>query len=380
MRTDPRPSLVVLVATLSLAASAWAAPEVSHVMVRGSFRTWEGDLPADRTASADQGAGRLSLGLRLASNADLVLATSGGTTTTDLGAGEARLARLADLASSLYLRLADDRLLLQAAASVPLGDASVTRAEAPVLEAVAMPLLDFDLRDYAGGLELGGTATWRAVMGPTFGLALGAGTMWRGGYELIVDEGEFRPAMEWAFTAGTDLGPHDEGAPSPARVDLTWRGFGTDRLADVPVFRQGGQWETRLSGQRAFGALRTSGSLSSVWKRANTLLASSGTVIGETQSGSGDQLGLRLRADHDLGAIVTLGLVVDHLRGRNSDDPRRNGHSTGVGPVLVVDATRTLEFELSARYASGRIEPSIGAGTRSLDGSAWGLRLRWSPE
>ncbi|MFM7231357.1 MAG: hypothetical protein ACKO3S_05175, partial [bacterium] len=300
MRTDPRPSLVVLVATLSLAASAWAAPEVSHVMVRGSFRTWEGDLPADRTASADQGAGRLSLGLRLASNADLVLATSGGTTTTDLGAGEARLARLADLASSLYLRLADDRLLLQAAASVPLGDASVTRAEAPVLEAVAMPLLDFDLRDYAGGLELGGTATWRALMTPTFGLAFGAGTMWRGAYELIVDEGDFRPAMEWAFTMGADLGAHDEGTASPARVDLTWRGFGTDRLADVPVFRQGGQWETRLSGQRAFGALRTSGSLSSVWKRANTLLASSGTVIGETQSGSGDQLGLRLRADHDL--------------------------------------------------------------------------------
>jgi hypothetical protein len=354
------------------------ASSVTGVVVGADYRSWKEKAGGAGDVSISQGRGLLTVDLQLAPTADLIFSNSGASSKLGTGGSDLSLDGLGSLSSALQVRLADDRLLLKLTATAPSGKRELDAKELQVVEAIGHPLLGFGLRHYGTGFEGGGSATWGPIEAPGSRVTVGVGGLVRGAYRLFQGASDFHPASEWAATTGLDLGTSSRPTGVPVRLDLTYRGFGTDRLGDVDVFKEGAQFEIQAQGLADRVPFHWSGVLRSVLKSDNTTLGPAGSAVADFKANSGSAAVVLLGVDHDAGSKGRLGLVAEHDLVTGSDASGRDGSVTGVGPHGQLSLEGGTSLDLTTRYWWGRVDAASGGGRHDIHGVSAELELRWS--
>jgi len=365
------------VLALTLAGRAHAAG-VTGVMLGSSWRSWTATDQSSPFSSLSQGSGQLAIGVGLTPNADLVIATAGAATKLESASGDRSLDGVGAVSGAVLLRLASERLLLKLTTTLPTGTRELDVDQLAVLESIGQPLLGFAVRHLGTGLEAGGSAAWRVHDGPGHRVSVGAGGVVRGAYTLANGMDDLHPAPEWAVTTGFERRGADS-APAPLRVDLTWRGFGTDRFGDEDVFREGGQLEAQLAVQGDAAPLHGIAVARAVVKARNELLAPAGSAVASIRVRSGNVSAIRLQGDRDAGADVRFGLVAEGVVVTSSEAEGRNGYVLGAGPHVRFGVGSGASVDVGARYEAGRVDGIDGAPRHGIHGVAVDLRLQWAP-
>jgi len=366
------------VCAICCVASRSQAASVREVVVGSDFRSWTEVAGATPDISTLQGGGLLTIGLRLTDNVGLVVSNAAASSKMEIGTSNLSLVGLGSFSSALVAHLADDRLLLKLTGTVPSGKQNLDSGQLEVVEAIGRPLLGFGMRHYGTGFEGGGSATWSLIAEPDRRITVGVGGLMRGPYRLFEGAGDFRPASEWAATCGASLVTALDQTRVPILIDLTVRGFGTDRLGDADVFKEGAQVEFQAQGLADEGPIHTNAVLRGALKADNATLEPAGNTVASFKSNSGSSVVALLGVDHDLGSSHRLGLVSEFSFIRGSEAPGRNGSAIGVGPHGRFSLGSGVALELTAQYWRGQIDALPGGARDALHGASVELLLRWS--
>ena len=358
-------------------ASAVHASSIATVMVGGEYRTWEEQAGTSQDRSISQGGGVLTLGLRLASVADLVVSNSGAWSKAGLGASNVSLAGFGALSSALFVHLDNDRLLLKLTATAPSGKTRLDDDDLLIVEALGHPLLGFGLRHYGTGFEVGGSTTWGLIEAQSHRLTIGGGGLVRGPYRLFKAAPDFHAAAEWAMTTGFEMGMSGAQGGAPVRIDLTYRDFGTDRLGAIGVYREGAQLEMLGQGVADRSPFYWTGTVRGVLKSDNRILAPPGSAVADFKASSGDLVGILLSVDRALGSGTRLGLLLEDNVLAGSDASGRNGNVIGIGEHLAFPLGSGMSLRLSSQYWWGRVDAVSGGPRHDFHGVSVGMQLRW---
>lgn len=131
---------------------------------------------------------------------------------------------------------ANRRLLLIGGLGLPTGDALSTAQAHEIANALYSDLLPFKVSRYGEGFNVGGDAMWAQHVGP-FGLAIGAGYLYRGSYETWVTDRKatWNPEDEIHFKGGVNfLKRH-----FAWHTGVTYIRFFSDDLSEIPQLENG---------------------------------------------------------------------------------------------------------------------------------------------
>jgi hypothetical protein len=371
-------ALTLTVCAMCCLAGRSHAASVRDVIVGSDFRSWTEATGTAQDISIHQNGGLLTVGLGLTDNVGLVVSNSGASSKLGIGSSNFSLAGLSSFSSALVAHLVDDRLLLKLTATAPSGKRNLDSDELEVVGAIGRPLLGFGVRHYGTGFEGGGSATWCLIAEPDRRVSVGVGGLMRGPYRLFEGADDFHPASEWAATGGASVVTNVGLMRVPILIDLTYRGFGTDRWGSADVFKEGEQIEFQAQGLADAGPFHWNGVLRSALKSANATLEPSGSAIASFKSNSGSSVAVLLGMDHDWGPSRRLGPVAEFDLVTGSEAPGRNGSAIGLGPHGRFDLGSGVALELAAQYWWGSIDALSGGARDTLHGASIELTLRWT--
>lgn len=387
--------LAPALAACALLACIWAtsspafAVELGIARIPGLYRTWTLESPevpaGDEPAASETKISQLHVPLvgsvHVGSRADLVVSTAAGSSTLDRDAfGEESLGGNTDVTAQLFLRLLEDRWMLQLGGNLPAGGATVTREELQVAQALSHPLLGFRTKQYGQGLDLSVGLAGAIPLGGRTSAALGAGYIARGGYEFVEGDPDFEPGNEISLSGGLDF-LDTEGDPV-VRFDATYRIYATDEIGSEEIYEEGNQLELQ-----ALGRIRTeswSGHLlgRAVLKDDNSVLGQEGSIGKVTQAPGTGLLG-QAQLDYAVRPSVRFGGQIETAVFTGSDAGRTDGIAYGAGPTLTLSASRSVSIHTGALILAGSIDgEGEGPGASDLDLSGFELSfvLRWIPE
>jgi hypothetical protein len=318
---------------------------------------------------------------RVGPSADLVLSNSAAVSSLQ-GGGEPALSLAGTSAytAELFVRIAGDRLLLQAGVAPPSGKRALDSDAITVAQAIGTPVLGFGLRQYGHGLEFGGAATFAQPLSPVTMLSIGTGGVARGSYDLLAGAPEYRPASEWAFTLGLDLGPvADDSEQRPVRLDANYRTYGADQVGGTPIFQEGDQVEFQVQARSAGAGWTVRGLARAALKARNSILGLNGGTIGQLKSNSGNGYYIRLGTNAPAKHRMRWGFdgELDNISG--SDAIGRNGTVFGLGPFLAIPLGAKASLRLEARYLRGTLDRWTGGERSDLSGLSMSASFRWQP-
>ena len=370
-----RALVLAAVATACFVARSDGA-SVTGVVVGTDYRSWT-ELNGATDLSISQGGGVVTLGLNLLPTTDLILSNSGARATLGTGTGDLSLTGLGSFSSALQVRLVHDRVLLKLTANAPSGKRELTATELQVVAAAGHPLLGFRQRPYGTGFDGGGSMTWGLVNASGYRLTVGAGGLVRGPFHLYQATSELHPASEWAATTWLEVGVSPQAVGAPLRLDLTYRGFGTDRLGSVDAFKEGAQLEAQARGLGDRETFHWDYLLRGVMKADNTTLGSGGSTVASSKGSSGNSAALLVGVDGDASPNFRLGVVAERDVVGRSDAFGRNGSVTGVGPRARLGLGSGTTLDLATQLWWGRVDGSDGL-SHDARGLSVQCSLRWA--
>ena len=364
---------------LGLTASTAAfAQTTGTVRFPGTFRTWtlEDQESGDQTTISQVHIPLVST-LHLAERADLVLSSSGASSTLERdGAADRDLSGLSDVTAQVFYRFPGDRILLQAGANLPSGKTGLDEDELAVARVLSQPILGFSLKQYGQGFDATGGIALALPAGPGAVIGLGAGIVAPGSYTLIDGGGDFAPGTQISLTAGLDLTNTETGAQ--ARLDSGYRIYSTDELDGEPIFEEGNQIELQATGRAPAAGLILTAASQGVFKADNAILQGPGATVASISQKPGTSFDIRLGADRPLGERWLLGVRGEWRSFNGSDTPGRDGTAFGAGPSARVDLGASAWFRLNALVMTGSLDAGDGFAEQDLSGVAITAALSWT--
>jgi hypothetical protein len=372
---------------MALASLAGAVPEPARAITWGGvsvpfgYQSWLAKT-GGTTTRVSQLYFPIVVTTGLGPHADLVLSTSlAGSGAEREGQPANSLDGASAFTAQVFLRLAGDRLLVQAGIIPPSGRWGLDAEEMAVSQAIGLPVLGFGLKQYGSGLQRGGAATIAFPFSPTANFTVGVGGIHRGKYRLQEGGGDYSPASEWALTSGLDLGtPDPGGAGQPVHLDATYRLFGEDEVDGARAFAEGDQVELQVEGRTGGAAMRSHGFARVVLKGENTVFSSVGATVSSLKASSGDGYFARLGFDRPLRSGLRGGADLEWNHVTGSDTFGRNGTAYGIGPALISPLGRGgATLELRGMFQWGVIEGTSGGPDSDLSGFSIFANFRWRP-
>ncbi len=354
------------------------AVTISSVSLPVEYRSWT--IGAGLTGSEtrlEQSHLPVTLHLGLSPALDWVTSWAGGRSDLgEAGAFSARLDGTSAVMTQMFWRLADDHLMLQTGVTVPSGKHALSVSDLAITQLTSLPVLGYGLKRYGRGLEWGAGATlaFPLASGAAVG-SIGAGTVLRRPYQLMVEREDYQPASEFAVTGGAGLGPAGTGG-RPLHLDATYRLFGKDRIGGQDLFEEGDQLELQARGRTGGEGLQTQAAVRAVLKGDNLAIAPADAAIGSLKSNSGNSVFARLRASRPVGRLRA-GLAGEWDVTTGSDSFGRDGHAFGAGPTLDLPLGEQLRLQLDGEYLWGTLDGIAGSGSIALHGLALSANLLW---
>jgi len=376
----------VMLLAMALASLAGVVPRPapaitwSGVSVPLGYQSWHAKTAGGTTTRVSQLYFPIVVTTGLGPHADLVLSSSlAGSGAEREGQPANSLDGPSAFTAQVFLRLAGDRLLVQAGIIPPSGRWGLDAEEMAVAQAIGLPVFGFGLKQYGSGLQRGGAATVAFPLSPFANLTVGAGGIHRGEFRLQEGTQSYHPASEWALTSGLDLGTPD-GAGQPLHLDATYRSFGEDEVDGAKAFAEGDQVELQMEGRAGGVAMRSHGFVRAVLKGENTMFSSVGATVASVKANSGDGYFARLGLDRPLRGSLRGGADVEWNHVTGSDTFGRNGTAYGIGPALISPLGRGgATLELRGLFQWGVIEGTGGSPDSDLSGFSIFANFRWRP-
>jgi len=315
---------------------------------------------------------------QLTTNLDLTVWDAGASSRLRGGGATSSLAALSAAAAQASLRLADDRLLLQAGVSIPSGKRGLDAEEIDLLRLISLPLLHFGLTHYGRGPELNVGASVAVPWSESTTISLGTGYTARGEYALFENTEDYRPASEWAMNGGVDWGNSDPELEGLfVRANATLRLFGKDQIGGHDVFEEGRQLELGLAGRTGGAGVMWNGAIRAVFKADNTIHEASGTVVSQLNLAPGRALFASGGGSLPLPRSFRAGLDLEWAIVSGGDDLGRDGFSLAVGPSLEWSGDR-LGARVRGAYLGGHLNDNAATGDASLHGLSTDVSLQWT--
>jgi hypothetical protein len=323
--------------------------------------------------------------LSLGRSANLVLSTAGASSKLEDDGGGASdrsfsLDGASDVVAQLFVRLAADRLLLQAGANLPAGKRALTTDEFALARALGHPLLGFAMKQYGQGFDASGAASLGLPLGSAASAAIGAGFIHHGAYTLLDGADDFRPGAEMALSAGLDVGSTGGVAAGDAaslRLDATYRLFGKDELGGAAVFEEGDQVELEAAARTRPARIGASLLGRIVLKQDNTSIGTSGQTVREIKTKAGRSTLVQAGVDAALGSALRGGVDAEWNSFSGSDAPGEDGTAIGVGPALAMPVGARGWLRARVLLLTGTIDGGPGFAERDLSGVAAALGVHW---
>ncbi|MCA9757594.1 MAG: hypothetical protein KDA27_17445 [Candidatus Eisenbacteria bacterium] len=370
------------------------ASGIEVVRIPASYRTWEiGD--SDSTMTVSQLHVPIVTSIGLGESADLVLSTAYGSSTVEppstdgtASASDLSMNGNGDVKGQLFVRLLDNRLLLQAGLGVPAGKVGLDTEQLTVVQALGNPLLGFRMKHYGEGLDLSGGAAFAVPLGSSVTAAVGAGFVTRGAYEFVAGEDDFKPGQETSVSGGVDI--LSSGARPALRLDASYRMFGADQLGDNDIFQEGNQLELQATTSFRPATARIDLTGRYVLKDDNEILDPPGTDVEKIVMDAGTAFFVQGEAGFLLGSafLGVSGNLTSFDGGEDGDgttsEAAYTGSTFGVGPVLEFGLGDSGRLRLGGQYLTGSIDERTLADETvvpSIDLSGFDVvvSLSWSP-
>lgn len=341
-----------------------AAAFVSGVRVPAEFRSIKVKDAEGNETTVSQTFVPVIVTLSPAKSCDLVVAGGGAASSLDPG-GDSDSNSLngpADVTGQLFLRLLDNRLLLQGGVNVPTGVRELDAEELQVSEALAHPLLGFRLKTYGLGFDASGGAAVALPLGASASLGLGGGFVSHGKFTLQEAGDDYRPGSEGALNVGLDVGSGEVRSAdqartaAPLRVDVAYRFFGDDELADTAVFHEGNQLEAQALLQGGGPGLRGHLLGRLVSKEDNEPLTEDGDVLEDLVYSPGRLLQGRAGIEFPVSRNTHLSLQGEARSFDGSDLTAQDGTLFGGGAGLSFGIGSSGYFKLGGTYLTGSLD------------------------
>ena len=345
--------------------------EVGAARMPSSYRTWE----FESTDSTSTGKTKLSQlhvpvvsSIRLGESADLVLSTAYGSSDLEpdsggdaSGTNTLSMAGNGDVKAQLFVRLLEDRFLLQGGVGVPAGAKGLDQEQLAVVQALGNPLLGFRMKHYGEGLDLSGGAAFALPLGTVATAALGAGFVVRGAYEFVQNQPDFQPGQETSVSMGVDFVA--AGARPAVRLDTSYRIFGTDQLDGRDVFQEGNQLELQAATGFRPGRARLDLLGRIVLKDDNEILDPPGGDVEKIAMDAGTALFAQAEAGIEFSrGFFGLGANLIRFDGGDASGDAASpaaaytGTAYGVGPILEFTLGAGGRLRLGGQYLLGTID------------------------
>lgn len=337
-----------------------------------TYRSWKLES-SDSTATGQTTITQLHVpvvsSVRLGRSADLVLSTAYGNSglEVDPGGGTAGTTDLSmsgngDVKAQLFVRLFEDRFLVQGGVGVPAGTKGLDAEQLAVVQALGNPILGFRMKHYGEGLDISGGGALAVPLGSAATAAVGAGFVVRGPYEFVENEPDFQPGQETSVSAGVDF---VAGNSRPAvRLDASYRIFGADQLDGTDVFQEGNQIELQATTAFRPGKLRLDLAGRLVLKDDNEILNPPGDDVDKIAMDAGTAYFGQLETGLDFGGGF-FGVGASLVRFDGGDPSGDAGAATtapysgtayGVGPILEFALGSGGRLRLGGQYLLGSID------------------------
>jgi hypothetical protein len=361
--------LVFLAATTSRADERPGISSRSGVI----WRSW--DLQKQTITSLTQWRMPYVVSVRLANRVDLVLSTAYAHTTFETDRSYASFRNgVTDTAAHLFVRLAGNRVVVQAGAQLPQGSAMLDSTEIAVADILAHPLLSFRSRQFSRGLDghVGLALMTPLGRGVRAGISLGQSI--RGAYTLFDQGSSYEPAAESVMAMGLELaGP--EGSGNVLRVDAVGRMYGRDRQDRADVFAAGNQAELQLLARVGAGKTRSLEGSAQFVRRDNDRVFSQGPTEPQEYT-PGTWIHGQASFRNRLARTLWIGLAGEWTHMQGNDRPGQDGEAYGGGPVVTVRLLGS-DLVLGASYLGGTLKGSPDAGSTDLRGRQVSAQIVW---
>ncbi len=347
---------VCLLAALAATVTAGAGPNYALRLTPG-YRAWTlTGQESDSEVTVSQFWTPIHVSVPVRNNSELILSTSAAFSSRDHRAeGDLSMSGNTDLRLELFTSLPGDRVLIHAGLNLPAGKNLETAEDLTLIRALAHPLLGFRVAEYGRGLDgnLGAALAFR--LGSRLRLALGAGYIYRGSYQILEEGDTYHPGSELSLSAGLDrpLGP----AGGELRIDLTARFYGHDELENEPIFEEGDELELQLQGQAHLGDVRLDALGIAAWKKDHRSRTASAPSWRAIETTPGTRLHVGLLADLPLGERIRLGLAGAWHSLSGSEIATYAGKTLALGPVATWQpGPPWLHLEMQVHLLTGSID------------------------
>ena len=330
-----------------------------------SYRTWTIKPAGGNKHTISQSYFPIATSFHVGPKVDLVVSAAAASASVSAPAGvlggsvSGSLSGTSDLKAQLIYRLMSDRLLLQGGVSLPSGKGTLTAEEFAVAQTLSHPLLGIRLKTYGEGFNgsIGGALA--IPLGGVSNLALGAGVLWRGSYDIVKGAPELTPARELSFSAGLDLlaGNRRRGT---VQADLTYRVLGKDQRDSVEIFEEGNQFELQAFLESApRRKLQVHLRSVAMLKQDSKVLSFAGIPFDPIPVRAGTGIFLRGGATVRMAPTWVLGLEGEWNRFMDSDTPGQDGTTLGIGPSVGFSPGTSAWLNLQAMALTGTLDPDV---------------------
>lgn len=370
-----RSPVFLTLALLATALSSARAMTVERVAVGIGFRSWTLEHQTDPSTSEriDQLAYPVNVSLRVHPRVNVVASTRGGLSSLSPEDGPtSRISGLPDLAIEAFWRVLRDRLIVSWGVNLPTGHEALTTEELEVARVLGNPLAGFRVRQIGEGTKLNGSMVYGSTLPGGTPFAVGVGYIGRGAYTLLEGGGEFDPATEVSVSAGVDIGRSF--ALTMARLDATFRTFGTDEWAGEPVFEEGDQLELQTTVTMEEKPLGGYLMLRGIVKGDDRTILTGDDELPITP---GAGLFVRCAVRRALRWRTRAGLAIDWNHYSGSDYPGLNGDLFAIGPTAEFPWSDEVRVGVRLLYHTGSFEEE----TEDTDvvGISVDASLTWRP-
>ena len=228
-----------------------------------------------------------------------------------------------------------NRLVLHAGATVPSGKRNLSTTDVVVVRALDPPTLDFGLRHYGRGPEIGLGITTGQSYSNGIVASVGIGGIIRGRYSLQASLPDYYyPASEFSITGGIDLGEGNLLAAGAIHLDATYRRFSADKVGRATMFEEGSELDYHFMARVDPSVVTWTAEVRGIFKASSISGDVDSSSVGEAKLTSGNLVEARLGAGIRAMTRATVAAELVYGRAWHSDLLGRNGATVGVGPVL----------------------------------------------
>ncbi|MEZ4652696.1 MAG: hypothetical protein R3E12_03580 [Candidatus Eisenbacteria bacterium] len=341
-----------------------------------SYRSWKIESDSTETTISQLHVPVVA-SLRLGESADLVISTAYGSSDLSSDTGDdLSLAGASGVKAQLFVRMLENRLLLQGGTNVPTGATGLELDELTVVQALSAPLLGFRLKHYGEGWNVGGGGALAFPVAESATFALGGGFVHRGAYEFVAGDDDYRPGTEVSASTGLDV---QSGEVAVLRLDASYRAFGADQLGGQDIFDEGDQIELQAAAGTPPAPFAASARVRSVIKQDNTAFSSAGEAVEQATLAAGHSVQVEGDLSYALSPRARFGIGGSFLQFAGAEDASQDGHTLGVGPLFDVVLGDRGRVSVQAQWLEGKTNDVDGVAGLDLSGFDVSFGLYFAP-